>query len=152
MEVAQALAQAYSAGRPDAENREAISKAAEDLLARDAVEDKSKACENFGEIYAYNIVWMEHGTVFATETHHICCAEQTEAIELLLADSSAVARRADEGVTWAAIINNVPFDVLKDDTVVRFLDGTNGSLDEIGRIVVADLREKLLIEPQAKGA
>jgi hypothetical protein len=150
LEISRAVEVTYSADRPETVNRDAIQKAAEALLKPAVAEPRMRA--EIGEIYVYNIAWMERGAVFATEVHHISSGEDRDAIEEFLAENSKVDRNDEEGVSWVSITNNVPFDILTDDTVVRFVRYERDGLADIGQITVAEMRDRVHRNPLSGGA
>ncbi len=145
LEIAHAVAEVYSVNRTDTENKDAIRTASEALLGSGSARPSPPS--EFGEIYVYNIAWLERGAIFATESHHISSPENRGSIEQHLADSSDVDGSGNEGVSWVAVTNNVPFDILTDDTVVRFLARPSARMEEIGRISVSEMRKNMQLDP-----
>lgn len=144
MEISQAVAHAYIPVRSDSENREALSKAVEEEIAKVAanLNDVPSAPENLGEIYVFNIVWIERGAVFSTDVHYVSFgdSQDTANIEEFLANNADNDSAVLDGVTWVSIINNVPLEVLPDDAIIRFIGHQNGGIAEIGSAGVADMR------------
>lgn len=145
LELAHAVATVYSADRLDSENKDAIRTASEALLGSEPA--RPSIPSEFGEIYVYNIAWLERGAIFATESHHISSPENQGSIERFLSDNSEVERSGDDGVSWVAVTNNVPFDILTDDTVVRLVASPKGRMKEIGRMSVAEMRQNMQLDP-----
>lgn len=145
LEVAQAVSHEYVSGRPDAENREAIRKAAESMMDVVADVPQKPQSDNIGEIYVFNILWFDRGAVFATETHHISFADKQDGrdIEEFLVLESESDFRLVEGSSWMCVANNVPFEVLDEATTVRFLGRERGLIAEIGKFNVGDMRQKV---------
>lgn len=149
LEVAKAVGHAYVVGQAEAENREAIRTAAEAMMGSGGDYAPTECqSDNIGEIYVFNILWFSKGAVFATETHHISYANKQDGrdIEEFLILERDKDLRMVEGSSWACIANNVPFDVLDDETTVRFLGRHDGRIEELGRFNVAEMRRKLGLE------
>ncbi|MCV9964716.1 hypothetical protein OIU34_22760 [Pararhizobium sp. BT-229] len=148
-ELSQALVGAYVPKRSDEENQDELRKAAELFLesSRACSEQSDAPLENSAEVYAYNIIWMEYGAVFATETHYASFANSRDAehVEKFLAETGKYGEDGTvnvETVTWVSIVNNVPFEVLRDDVTIRFIGWDNGLMGETGRIAVSEMRER----------
>jgi hypothetical protein len=148
LEIAQALGHDYVSGRPDAETRVAIRKAAEALMRCAPDVPQETRSENIGEIYVLNILWFTRGAVFASETHHVSYADKQDGrdIEEFLVLESENDFRLVEGSSWACVANNVPFEVLDDTATVRFLGRERDRIVELGRFNVADMRRKVRLE------
>lgn len=149
LEVTKAVNSAYVVGRSEADNREAIVAAVEAMMDKDGGNASSESTsENIGEIYVFNVLWFAKGAVFATETHHISYANKHDGrdIEEFLVLESDKNFSMAEGATWSCIANNVPFEVLDDETTVKFLGRRGGMICEMGRFIVADMKRQLDLE------
>ncbi|MBY3433762.1 hypothetical protein HFN89_06320 [Rhizobium laguerreae] len=153
-ELSQAIASRYVPTRGDGENRAELRQAAEQFLtASKSIEQPAATSENGAEVYAFNIIWMEHGAVFATETHYVSFPDRrdTEQVEKYLAETGKCGIDGTvnkESVTWVSIVNNVPFEVLSDAISIRFIGGNGGVMAETGTIRVSAMRQRFqLVSP-----
>jgi hypothetical protein len=161
-ELADAIANSYEAKRGDAENRAELRKAAEEYLKESGAADEQTAAasEQGADIYAFNLIWLKHGAVFATETHYVSYADRRDEEEietrLALTGIGKDGVIAEEGVRWVLIVNSVSFETLADDISIRFFGRNHGKMDgrieETGRISVAAMRERLQIDGPAIAA
>jgi hypothetical protein len=160
-ELADAIAYSYDANRRDAANHAELKAAAEHYLETSGVHKaEASAKSKSADIYAFNLIWMKHGAVFATETHYVSYAhgedEEEIATKLALTGKGSDGVIVEDGVRWELIANSVSFETLADDISIRFFGenhGTmNGEVEETGRISVGELRERLQITGPAIAA
>jgi hypothetical protein len=156
-ELAHAIANSYEPKRGDAGNRAELKKAAEKYMKEIGAADAqtTAASEQGADIYAFNLIWLKHGAVFATETHYVSYADRRdeEEIEFRLALGGrygADGTIGADGVRWVLIANSVLFETLADDISIRFFEPNQGRMDgkivETGSISVATMRERIQVE------
>ncbi|MCS4089050.1 hypothetical protein [Rhizobium sp. BK176] len=161
-ELADAIANSYDPKRGDFENRAEMRKAAVEYMKATGAADAQSAAESEqgADIYAFNLVWMRHGAVFATETHYVSYPDRRDEEEietrLALTGIGKDGVIGEDGVRWMLIANSVSFDTIDDEISIRFFSRNNGKMDgrieETGRVTVGELRERLQTAGSAAAA